>query len=113
MVFTIYDCRWLSHKFSIFSFYPRSPREIACPSGGKADISWGKSAKSAVKENDYLIFFVVLGVLLRLCSEHTFVVNKKFPNDSSKNVKTGDCRSRSTLRGKLLRNDRHLPVMSS
>ena len=30
----------------IFSFLPRSPHEIACPLGGTAGISQGKSAKN-------------------------------------------------------------------
>ena len=44
--FAIYDLR-----FTIFSFLPCSPREI-----GKAVISWGKSAKSAVI--DYFLVFI-------------------------------------------------------
>lgn len=38
-------------RFTIFPFLPRSPREVACPLGGKAVISQDKSAKSV---NSYL-----------------------------------------------------------
>jgi hypothetical protein len=46
--FGIYDLRFAI--YDLFFFFPRSPREI-----GKAVISWGKSAKSAVID-----YFLVL-----------------------------------------------------